>query len=343
MKDKKQDICNIIDKYLEGNLDDAESTLLLDWLKKDQKNAQYFRDYSAGWQYQQSELLEMSWDRLKVKRQLRESAGNFRLKTKHSWGSKVLHISRLQFIRYAAVLIIGLITVFFSYDRIQDYLGNSKEKQWIRAETLAGQKTKIVLPDSSVVWLNSESVLSFPSDFESRKNRIIKLAGEAYFDVAKHGNSKFTVKCLDYDVEVKGTQFNVMAYKDFNRTETTLVEGVVIIIKGKQKLTLKPGERAIYSKNFLTKSKAQVRQATLWKDNMFYFDNIPFRELARRLERWYDVNITLKDPAMNDIYYSGYFKNEETVWQVLDVIRITTPIVYERKQFREITIERKID
>ena len=134
-----------------------------------------------------------------------------------------------------------------------------------------------------------------------------------------------------------------MAYEDFDRTETTLVEGIVYIHKGSQNLTLKPGERAVFSKNYLTKSSAQVRQATLWKDNKFYFDNIPLRELARRLERWYDVKIILKDPSLKDIYYSGYFKNEETVWQVLAVIQMTTPIQYERNQFREITIERRND
>ena len=206
-----------------------------------------------------------------------------------------------------------------------------------------GSKDENNSPDRSVVWLNSETSISFPSDLKSRRNRIVKLEGEAYFDVKKQGSSRFTVICSDYDIEVKGTKFNVMAYKDFERTETTLVEGAVNISKGNQNLTLKPGERAIYSKNYLTKSRAQVRQATLWKDNKFYFDNIPLRELIRRLERWYDVKIILKDSPLKDIYYSGYFKNEETVWQVLNVIQMTTPILYERNQFREITIARNKD
>lgn len=335
-----QKIDDLIRKYLEGNLCDAECAELLNWLDKDQNNTDYFREFARTGLPEQNATIEKSWNALKVKRQLRESAEGLHM-NRHDKGRKILHLSLLQITRYAALIVIGMITVLYAHNRIQDYLEDKQGGQWIHAETEAGQKTKIVLPDSTVVWLNSESVVSFSSNFETQRKRIIKLDGEAFFDVTDQGRSKFIVQCRDYNIEVKGTRFNVMAYKDFNRTETTLVEGAVQIIKGEDKLVLDPGERAIASRGYLTKSRAQVRQATLWKENKFYFDNVPFRELARRLERWYDVKITLADRSLDDIYYSGYFKNEETVWQVLDVIQITTPIVYERKQFREITISRK--
>ena len=342
MKDKNKEINHTIGKYLSGDLDDAECKILLQWLDADKENVKYLRDFSREWSPVRNDSMENSWNVLQVKMQLRDSSADLQLENKKTWGSKAIHLSRRQLFRYAAVLMIGMILSVFIGSHLSDFLKDDSKKTWISAETQSGQKTKIVLPDSSVIWLNSESSIFFPSDFESRRNRIVKLEGEAYFDVAKQGSSRFTVVCPDYDVEVKGTKFNVMAYKDFERTETTLVEGAVNIRKGSQILALKPGERAIYSKNYLTKSRAQIRQATLWKDNKFYFDNIPLRELARRLERWYDVKIIL-DPSLNEIYYSGYFKNEETVWQVLNVIQITTPILYERNQFREITIARKKD
>jgi transmembrane sensor len=334
---------SIIENYLSGKLSDAECKNLIQWLDDDKENVKYFREYSKEWPVASDEEVEDSWTIFQVKKQLRESSSDIRLESKKSWGTRAIHVSRIQLLKYAAVLMIGLLLSVFIGLQFSDYIKDESKKPWITAETQSGQKTKIVLPDSSVVWLNSESSLSFPADLESRRKRIVKLEGEAYFDVAKQGSSRFTVICPDYDIEVKGTKFNVMAYRDFNRTETTLVEGAVIIKKGSQILSLKPGERAVYSKNYLTKSRAQVRQATLWKDNKFYFDNIPLRELVRRLERWYDVKIILKDPSLKDIFYSGYFKNEETVWQVLDVIQMTTPILYERNQFREITIARKND
>ncbi len=342
MKYKNKEADHIIGKYLKGDLNDAECKSLIQWLDADKENVKYMRDFTREWSPARNESLENSWNVLQVKMQLRESSADFQLESKKSWGSRAIYVSRRHLFRYAAVLMIGLLLSVFIGSQLSDYFKDESKKPWIIAETQSGQKTKIILPDSSVVWLNSESTISFPADFESRRKRIVKLEGEAYFDVAKQGSSKFTVVCPDYDIEVKGTKFNVMAYSDFERTETTLVEGVVNIRKGSQILTLKSGERAIYSKNYLSKSRAQVRQATLWKDNKFYFDNIPLRELARRLERWYDVKIIL-DPSLKETYYSGYFKNEETVWQVLDVIRMTTPILYERNQFREITIARKKD
>jgi transmembrane sensor len=342
MKEKNKEADHIIGKYLKGDLNDAECNFLMQWLDADKENVKYLRGFSREWNPVSNESLENSWNVLQDKMQLRESSADLQIERKQSWASRRIYLSRRLLFRYTAVLVIGLLMSVFIGSQLLNYLKDESKKPWISAETQAGQKTKIVLPDSSVVWLNSESSISFPADFESRRNRIVKLDGEAYFDVVQQGSSRFTVVCPDYDIEVKGTKFNVMAYKDFERTETTLVEGAVNIRKGSQILTLKPGERAIYSKNYLTRSRAQIRQATIWKDNKFYFDNIPLRELARRLERWYDVKIIL-DPLLNEIYYSGYFKNEETVWQVLDVIQMTTPILYERNRFREITIARKKD
>ncbi|MEN8157469.1 MAG: FecR domain-containing protein [Bacteroidota bacterium] len=332
----------LISKYLEGSLTDQECSLLLDWLDQDQDHVAQFRKTTDGWEPASTGSLDESWNALMVKRHLRESSGGLRVTNKRSWGSRTLKITRLQLTRYAAAVIIGLLFSIFAAYRLAEQR-KAKNVQWVVTETLAGQKTKVVLPDSSVVWLNSESVISFPSNFQSLRNRVIRLEGEAYFDITQQNRSTLTVKCPDYDIEVKGTQFNVMAYKDFNRTETTLVEGAVTIRRGSKTVKLNPGERAIYSRNYLVKSKAQIRQAMLWKERKFYFDNISFKELARRLERWYDVKITIMDPSLNSIYYSGYFKNEETVWQVLDVIGMTTPIEYERKQFREITIDRRTE
>jgi transmembrane sensor len=336
--EKNQKINILIKSYLGGELNDSECAELVEWMDTDPENVAYFREYADAQSPLKSEMLDSGWAAMKHKRQLRESADKLPINGDFSWGRKVLSISRIQFAKYAAILIIGVISLMLSLNQLSDHLNSKDNTQWIQAKTQAGQKTQIVLPDSSVVWLNSESVISFPTSFKSQKKRIVRLEGEAFFDVADQGRSLFIVQCRDYNVEVHGTRFNVMAYRDFNRTETTLLEGAVKITNGKQSITLLPGERAIASGNYLTKSRANVRQASAWTENKFYFDNVSFTELARRLERWYDVKITLEDKSLNDIYYSGYFKNEETVWQVLDVIKMTTPIIYERKQFREIRI-----
>lgn len=338
---KNQKINQLIDKYLDGILNDRECDVLNEWLKEDQEHSDYFHTYCKHREPLPDRELEQSWNIFLNKKRMRGYANNYQPGLKQMNRRRSLSAHRVPVMKYAAVFLVGVLGTLLLKDQIPGLLKGSEGNEWVHTETLSGQKARVILPDSSVVWLNSESRLSFPSDFLSLKNRIVKLEGEAFFDVSDQKRKRFTVRSRDYDVLVKGTKFNVMAYRDFNRTETTLVEGSIIVSRGKERIDVHPGERVIYSNHYLTRSKAQVRQATLWKENKFYFDNIPFKELVRRLERWYDVDITLLDRSLNDIYYSGYFKNEETIWQVLDVIRMTTPIVYERKEFRKITIDRK--
>jgi ferric-dicitrate binding protein FerR (iron transport regulator) len=197
-----------------------------------------------------------------------------------------------------------------------------------------------VLPDGSKVWVNSESRLSYPSDFMSG-DRKLRLTGEAYFEVAKKQGENLVVETKDYSVSVLGTRFNVMAYPDFNRTETSLIEGKIEIKKDEQTIPVVPGQILTYAENQFKIKSDNTKLTTRWKDDVFDFDKISFRELIIRLERWYDVKIEVKNPELNKIIYSGVFKNEETIWQVLQTFELTLPIRYERVDFRKFVIEMK--
>jgi transmembrane sensor len=332
---------DLIKKYLLGSLNDDECDALINWIGKQDENADYFRTYCKNWEVETDQRLEQSFIQLQNKRMLREallhsmpSGGGYTLKYQFNKYSRRL-------LKYAAVFFVGILAAVIMQLYLSDRVKMESAVQLVYAETAAGQKVRLVLPDSSVVWLNAESSISFSGDFASQDERLITLEGEAYFQVQDQKSKDFTVRCRDYDIRVKGTEFNVMAYKDFNRTEATLVSGSITVVKDNRSVDVNPGERIVYSDNSLVKSRAHIRQATLWKENKFYFDNVPFKELIRRLERWYDVDITISGNQLERIYYSGYFKNEETVWQVLDVIQLTTPIEYERKDFRKILIKNK--
>lgn len=172
-------------------------------------------------------------------------------------------------------------------------------------------------------------------------SREVKLNGEAYFEVAKHASEPFTVKTNDYNIRVLGTKFNVMAYPDFGRTETSLIEGKIEIQKGAQNITVGPGQTFTFTDNQFSIKKTNASQTARWKDDIFDFDRITFKELMARLERWYDVEIKIKNPELNGIVYSGIFKNEETIWQVLNTFELTLPIRYKRVDFRKFVIEKK--
>jgi transmembrane sensor len=331
----------LIKKYLTGSLSESEVDNLVNWIRSDNENLSYFRKCCRSWEGSEDISLERSYNHLVSKRMLREAAENTVAGAGSYQVSFLFRKYSRRFMKYAAVFMVGILATIL----LQLYISNNRKMenavQWVCAETATGQKARLVLPDSSVVWLNAETRISFPSDFAAQRERVVTLEGEAYFQVQDQKSRHFTVRCRDYEVRVKGTEFNVMAYEDFNRTEATLVRGAITVIRDNKSVDVSPGERVVYSDNSLVKSNAHIRQATLWKENKFYFDNVPFRELIRRLERWYDVDITLSGEQLDKIYYSGYFKNEETVWQVLDVIQLTTPIQYERKDFREIIIKIK--
>jgi hypothetical protein len=79
-----------------------------------------------------------------------------------------------------------------------------------------------------------------------------------------------------------------------------------------------------------------------WVENKFNFQNLPFSELIKRLENWYDVDIDVTIPANREINFTGTFKNEETIWQVLDAIKVYTPISYKKTDLRQINITYKL-
>ena len=105
----------------------------------------------------------------------------------------------------------------------------------------------------------------------------------------------------------------------------------VNIIPGQQ-LYLNRTER----KYQVTNSDVEVESS--WKNGEFRYKGISFPELIKRLERWYDVTLTYSSPQLDEMLYSGNFRNQETIWQVLDGLKLTTPIDYKKKGFREFEI-----
>lgn len=228
-------------------------------------------------------------------------------------------------LKIAAVLVIGLlITTVYFFRTAEEY------KSSIQVQTITtpfGAKTSTVLPDGSLVWLNSGSTLSFPSGFV--KNRPVTLTGEAYFEVAK-SNKPFIVITPYGEVEVQGTSFNVKAYSDDNSFEATLVKGKVLVrdknnING---VTLWPGQQAVRKSNGLKVINVETTVFTSWKEGKLIFRKDYLTEVARRLERWYNVKIELdNDKRLADIWYAGTIEME-SFSEVLELLQVTAPITF---------------
>lgn len=216
---------------------------------------------------------------------------------------------------------------------IVEYTGNSDSLSFQGTQKHViqipkGGEYELILPDGTHVWINSDSELSFPTQFDSTRREVF-LTGEAYFSVTKDKEKPFIVK-VNEDIEIKvlGTQFNVQAYQDENTIETTLCEGSVNVSDGKQKVTLTPSLQAVYSKstkNLITR-KVDTRLYSSWKDGLFVFENKALEEIMTTLSRWYNIHVFYANQAVKTYHFTGDLERYGDFRKTLGMIEKATSI-----------------
>ena len=234
--------------------------------------------------------------------------------------------------RIAAVLSIPLLLstlYFYQQTKNSAVILSSRDNLLHTYQARAGAQTQIVLPDGSLVWLNSGSSISCPAVFNPEIRRV-ELKGEAYFEVVK-SNAPMLVSAGHVQVRVYGTKFNLKAYDDESVIATTLVEGKVSVIteENQDEYLLDPGYTAFYSVADEELKVAKVDDMdtfTGWKDGKLLFNNEPFAVILQKMERWYNVDIQLEDPSLGKyVLYATFL--DENIEQVLDIFSKSIPIV----------------
>jgi hypothetical protein len=172
------------------------------------------------------------------------------------------------------------------------YTGKADASAINRIITPKGSQYQLSLPDGTKVWLNAASSLSYPAAFTGAK-REVNLIGEAYFEVSENRKMPFIVHSKGQEIEVLGTHFNVNAYDDETRTETTLIKGSVRVklLNSTKSTLLKPGEQAVVELNKLDKSAVNVAEAIAWKEGYFLFEDEGIQSIMRKIARWYDIDV----------------------------------------------------
>lgn len=212
-----------------------------------------------------------------------------------------------------------------------------------------GVKGKVMLPDSSVVWLNSGSRITYPENFASDKRRVA-FEGEGYFDVEKAPQwpmEVVTVKGMR--VEVLGTTFHIKSYRDDDDEQATLFSGKIDISKsdGFRKILtakeLKPLESLRFTEkgNALLTPVADTTKKVAWKRGELLFDQTPMPEVIKMLERWHGVEIIAQDPAVLSYKYTASFGSESIV-QILELFRFISPLDYSIEDNKVYLKKRKI-
>ncbi|MBZ4040853.1 FecR family protein [Flavobacterium hibisci] len=203
----------------------------------------------------------------------------------------------------------------------------------------------VSLSDGTKVWLNSKSTLKYPVEF-SGNTRKVTLEGEAYFEVSKNDHSPFTVKTKSGDVTVLGTHFNVSAYEEDRKFETTLAEGKVKVSgtnKENQSVTLIPGQQARLRNNTLNVAAVDPSVYTAWKDGKFYFENENMKNILTKMARWYNFNVKFEQKALEQIKFTGIVLKEEPIDHFLDIISKTSNVKYKitkANQTYEVTVSK---
>jgi ferric-dicitrate binding protein FerR (iron transport regulator) len=254
-----------------------------------------------------------------------------------------------------AFLVIALVIWIWKY-QVSTSGDVLEKKETIAAQN--GSRTRALLPDGSAVWLNAGSKLYYDGEF-SGTNREVSLEGEAFFDIVKKTDHPFIVHTSGIDIKVLGTAFNVKSYPEDKTVETTLYRGQVEVFRhedsAKTVVDLKPNEKLIWLKQAaietvsLSEKRNQPQQEasaaytiayidstkkedqrieTAWVYSRLEFHEDSFEELAKKIERWYNVTIVFTDEKVRQLKVTGSFE-KETIEQVFVALKTGFPISYK--------------
>lgn len=317
------DIDSLIQKYLQENTSEEENEQLNQWIRESPENKkQLFAEkdiwdtygfHSNRKKYETAPELEILKKRIEPKQAQRS-------------------VSLKQIFQIAAILVVtfglGWSSRFITFTGSQQKADVSMQEIFVPK----GQVNQIFLADGTRIWINSETRLSTPAVFAANE-RVVKLNGEAFFEVAKDRKRPFRVEVNGQQIEVLGTSFNVRAYSSSNEIETTLETGQIKLHTGNQTTLLKPGEQSLFNKSEkqLIISKVNPETFSSWKDGRYAFENEDLLEVFKVVERWYDVEITADETYFREMHFSGVIKRNKDARHFLELLNLTVPIRYEMK------------
>ena len=244
-------------------------------------------------------------------------------------------------LRIAASIVIPLFFAGLGY-----YVSGNKsqpaadERMTVRVDV--GQKANLQLPDGTQVWLNSAGSLTYDPSY-NKKERVVYLQGEAYFEVNKDKRRPFIVKTDAVSVEALGTKFDVKAYPDDNYVMATLLEGSIRFSSPSQSEVMKPNDKLKFTKNngHITKDVlSDADKNVSWVTGQLAFDRERLEDIAKILERMYSIRIRFASENLKDIRFSGTLKNN-SLENVLQLITIVSPIRYSAENDTTIVIHTK--
>lgn len=359
LKNHTIDYEELIQRFLFHEASADEIEILREWIKRDSENQKDFDQYKSIWQLVRRTYRDNEYDAQVAWKKLKRSilSSNDVLRPKRFYLQQLGKIAAIFILAFFS----GILTLYFINNRPAK---QNQEIAYTEHKVSYGSKSQLILPDGSKVWLNAGSKLRYSLQF-NQAIREVYLEGEAFFDVSKNKNKPFLVKTTDVTIKVLGTAFNVKAYPDEKTIETSVQRGLVQVvsnmpsISGGQKVFLHANQKATFDKiatkienaavvnkpiekkvkaDTIEKAKTisvidavDVTTVSSWKDTRWKIERERLDNLAVKIERRYDVKIIFDDNNLKSYVFSGVLE-DESLEQVLNVIKLSAPVNYEVNQ-----------
>lgn len=302
----------LITKYFEGEITAAERKLLFSMIQADEKLRKDFSSVQnlyalSSWLPNENDEFE-AVDKLAAFKQTHCRKKRYPIHIlKHAAG-------------YAAAI---CITILSTWVVMNDREPAEEMVTYEEFTTPSGQRAMVKLHDGTTVWLNARSTLRYPNHF-AREERKVELDGEAFFDVEHNEHKPFVVSTEKLDIKVLGTKFNVFAYKGREEFNTALLEGSVKVyerMNEEKALFMNPNECVELKDNKLVKRPMGNTDFLLWKEGIYAFDDVPFEDIIKKFELYYDIVITVNNSKLMKYKFSGKFRQRDGVESALRTLR----------------------
>lgn len=326
-EEKHNDVDELISLYLSGTLDEQSFARLKRWCRETEANRIYVRNQLEVWfssgvsadgtSFNKDKAFDLFRRQIAKAEEKQVQVGRFSWKTAY---------------RTAAVILILLLPLG-AYRQGKETVKHAFADMTVEAPM--GARTKLYLPDGTLVWLNAGSKIVYSQGF-GVDNRKLLLEGEGYFEVTRNEKAPFEVKTKEVNLKVLGTKFNCRNYPDDTEVTVNLLEGKVALhneIRAMQELYLEPNERMVLDKltGRMTKSRVKAENAKVWINDELFFDEELLEKIAKKLMRSYNVEIKVADSLKNKRFYGSFKITGNTIDEVLRTIASTNRMKYRHE------------
>jgi len=233
------------------------------------------------------------------------------------------------FLKYAAILVVAFLAGNYFHSMTSK---SNQEIQYTEMEIMYGQTGHLFLFDGTEVWLNSGTKFKYPNRFNQNERNVF-IEGEAYFKVKPNERLPFKVKTAKMEVEVLGTSFNISAYPEDPNQTVVLVEGKVQLNTqdGKKMGEMLPGQIAVKKEGeaVIELQSADPYFYTSWKDGKVVFDGENLSDIAKKMERWYNVEIRFEKESLKNFKLSGTILRNKPIDQTILAMELLAPIRFD--------------